>query len=93
VYCTTVPGALRVRVPKNRPGVPPAKPAIDWVGLRRLAFARGKTGGRRSADRTSSQNAVRHLRDDRPVGMKAAEVSTGEAGPIRRQEKRTPWPK
>jgi diacylglycerol kinase family enzyme len=40
VRCSTVPGALRVRVPKNRPGVPPAKPAIDWVRLRHLAFSR-----------------------------------------------------
>jgi diacylglycerol kinase family enzyme len=37
VRCTTVPSALRVRVPKNRPGVPPAKPAVDWIRLRRLA--------------------------------------------------------
>ena len=41
VRCTTTPKALRVRVPRNRPGVPPARPAIDWVRLRRLAFARG----------------------------------------------------
>ncbi|HEY6596373.1 MAG TPA: diacylglycerol kinase family protein [Asanoa sp.] len=40
VRCATRPGALRVRVPRNRPGVPPAKPAIDWVRLRRLAFSR-----------------------------------------------------
>jgi len=40
VRCTTVPGALRVRLPRNRPGVPPAKPALDWVRLRRLAFSR-----------------------------------------------------
>ena len=43
VRCTTVPAALRVRVPKNRPGVPPAKPAVDWVRLRRLAFSRGSS--------------------------------------------------
>jgi diacylglycerol kinase family enzyme len=41
VRCTTTPKALRVRVPRNRPGVRPARPAIDWVRLRRLAFARG----------------------------------------------------
>ncbi|MET8148512.1 diacylglycerol/lipid kinase family protein [Actinoplanes sp. NPDC049668] len=40
VRCTTEPRALRVRVPRDRPGVPPAKPAVDWVRLRRLAFAR-----------------------------------------------------
>jgi diacylglycerol kinase family enzyme len=40
VRCTTRPGALRVRVPRNRPGVPPARPAIDWVRLRHLALGR-----------------------------------------------------
>jgi diacylglycerol kinase family enzyme len=40
VRCSTAPGALRVRVPKNRPGVPPAKPALDWVRIRHLAFSR-----------------------------------------------------
>ena len=39
VRCSTVPAALRVRLPKDRPGVPPAKPAVDWVRLRRLAFS------------------------------------------------------
>jgi diacylglycerol kinase family enzyme len=38
VRCAVVPRALRVRLPKNRPGVPPARPAVDWVRLRRLAF-------------------------------------------------------
>ncbi|HEV8175777.1 MAG TPA: diacylglycerol kinase family protein [Actinoplanes sp.] len=56
VRCTTVPGALRVRVPKNRPGVPPAKPAVDWVRLRGMAL------GRRSAGVSSG---------DRPVGTTA----------------------
>jgi diacylglycerol kinase family enzyme len=37
VRCSTVPRALRVRLPKDRPGVPPAKPAVDWVRLRQLA--------------------------------------------------------
>ncbi|BAH53146.1 diacylglycerol/lipid kinase family protein [Rhodococcus opacus] len=38
VRCTVTPGALRVVVPRNRPGVrPPARP-VDWVRLRRLAF-------------------------------------------------------
>jgi diacylglycerol kinase family enzyme len=38
VHCTTAPQALRVRLPKNRPGVPPAKPAVDWIRIRRLAM-------------------------------------------------------
>jgi diacylglycerol kinase family enzyme len=40
VRCTSWPGALRVRVPRNRPGVPPPRPAMDWVRLRRLASPR-----------------------------------------------------
>ncbi len=37
VRCTIRPGALRVLVPRNRPGLRPAKPTVDWVRLRRLA--------------------------------------------------------
>ena len=40
VRCATRPGALRVRVPKNRPGVPPPRPAVDWPTLRQLAWSR-----------------------------------------------------
>jgi diacylglycerol kinase family enzyme len=40
VRCTTRPSALRVRIPKDRPGVPAAKPAVDWVRLRGLAAGR-----------------------------------------------------
>ncbi|MEU8816603.1 diacylglycerol kinase family protein [Actinoplanes sp. NPDC048796] len=41
VRCTIRPGALRVRVPRHRPGVPPARPDLDWARLRRLAFNGG----------------------------------------------------
>ncbi|MGI5408054.1 diacylglycerol/lipid kinase family protein [Streptomyces chartreusis] len=44
VVCRVMPGALRVRVPRDRPGVPDAKPPVDWRALRRLAFAH-RTGG------------------------------------------------
>ena len=37
VRCTIRPKALRVRVPRKRPGVPPRRPAWSWVRLRRLA--------------------------------------------------------
>jgi diacylglycerol kinase family enzyme len=37
VRCAIRPGALRVRVPLDRPGVPPPKAAISWSRLRRLA--------------------------------------------------------
>jgi diacylglycerol kinase family enzyme len=40
VQCTIRPGALRVWVPRHRPGVPRAKPEVSWSRLRRLAFAR-----------------------------------------------------
>ena len=37
VRCTIQPNALRVRVPRNRPGIRPPKPELDWSALRRLA--------------------------------------------------------
>ena len=37
VHCAIRPGALRVRVPRDRPGVPAPKPAISWSRLRHLA--------------------------------------------------------
>jgi diacylglycerol kinase family enzyme len=40
VRCTIRPRALRVRVPRQRPGVPVPRPALNWVGLRRLASFR-----------------------------------------------------
>ena len=40
VRCTIQPKALRVRVPRNRPGVPPPKAALDWPTLRQLASLR-----------------------------------------------------
>lgn len=44
VTCTIRPKALRVRVPRHRPGVPPRRPTWSWVRLRHLAsFSR--TGG------------------------------------------------
>jgi len=38
VVCTIHPGALRVWVPRNRPGVPRPKPEMNWARLRRLAL-------------------------------------------------------
>jgi hypothetical protein len=48
VHCATLPKALRVRVPRHRPGVRPARPVLDWAELRRLAGFR-RRGGQRSA--------------------------------------------
>jgi len=40
VTCTVSPGALRVWVPRVRPGVPAPKPPVDWARLRHLAATR-----------------------------------------------------
>jgi diacylglycerol kinase family enzyme len=37
VRCTVQPAALRVRVPRDRPGVPDPKPIMDWKRLWQLA--------------------------------------------------------
>ncbi|MYS12049.1 diacylglycerol kinase, partial [Streptomyces sp. SID6041] len=52
VVCTLQPGALRVLVPRDRPGVPDPVPRVDWRRLADLAFGRpvpdvpGRTHGR-----------------------------------------------
>jgi diacylglycerol kinase family enzyme len=38
VRCTLTPLALRVRVPRDRPGVPEPKPEVDWKRLGQLAL-------------------------------------------------------
>jgi diacylglycerol kinase family enzyme len=45
VHCTIRPLALRVRVPRDRPGVPDPRPPMDWTRLRHqaLAFTRTKS--------------------------------------------------
>jgi len=40
VTCTIRPSALRVWVPKDRPGVPAPKPPVNWARLRHLAGVR-----------------------------------------------------
>ncbi|MEU8584128.1 diacylglycerol/lipid kinase family protein [Streptomyces abikoensis] len=42
VRCAIEPGALRVRVPRRRPGVPRAKPRLDWRRLYALATTTGR---------------------------------------------------
>jgi diacylglycerol kinase family enzyme len=42
VRCTVRPAALRVRVPRSRPGVPTPPPELDWTRLRRLALSVGR---------------------------------------------------
>ncbi|GAA2297262.1 diacylglycerol kinase family protein [Streptomyces caniferus] len=47
VHCWIRPRALRVRVPRHRPGVPRAKPAMNWRRLRSLALTRERPAGDR----------------------------------------------
>ena len=42
VRCAIRPLVLRVLVPKDRPGVPPPKPSLDWPSLWRRASFRGE---------------------------------------------------
>ncbi|MFE6846809.1 diacylglycerol/lipid kinase family protein [Streptomyces sp. NPDC057686] len=49
VRCRIASGALRVRVPRNRPGVPRAAPPMDWRRVRRLALTMGRTAAGRGA--------------------------------------------
>ena len=45
VRCVVQPGALRVRVPRDRPGVPDPTPVMDWNRLWRMALT-GPGSGR-----------------------------------------------
>jgi diacylglycerol kinase family enzyme len=44
VRCVVQPAALRVRVPRDRPGVPDPKPIMDWNRLRQMALTVAGTG-------------------------------------------------
>ena len=41
VVCAIRPAALRVWVPRDRPGIIPPKPPLNWASLRHLALSRG----------------------------------------------------
>ncbi|MCX4529563.1 MULTISPECIES: diacylglycerol kinase family protein [unclassified Streptomyces] len=49
VRCRIAAGALRVRVPRNRPGVPRGSVPMDWRRVRRLALTMGRTAAGRGA--------------------------------------------
>ncbi|MFI0906523.1 diacylglycerol/lipid kinase family protein [Streptomyces sioyaensis] len=42
VHCRIEPRALRVRLPRHRPGVPPGLPPMNWRRVRRLALRTGR---------------------------------------------------
>ncbi len=48
VHCAIQPRALRVIVPKERPGVPAPKPPLEWPRLRQLASFRTQPDGQRA---------------------------------------------
>ncbi|WP_328383075.1 diacylglycerol kinase family protein [Streptomyces sp. NBC_00400] len=49
VRCRIAPGALRVRVPRHRPGVPHSAPTMNWRRVRRLAARMGRAARGRAA--------------------------------------------
>jgi diacylglycerol kinase family enzyme len=49
VICAISPGALRVWVPRDRPGVPAPKPPVNWARLRHLAGIRRERAAGRHA--------------------------------------------
>jgi diacylglycerol kinase family enzyme len=55
VRCTIRPGVLRVRLPRQRPGVRPPRGRLDWAALWGLAAGRpGAGGGAAAAERPAS---------------------------------------
>ena len=56
VHCTIRALSLRVRVPRDRPGVPDPRPPMDWARLRHqaLTFTRTNGGGSGTQDETPS---------------------------------------
>jgi diacylglycerol kinase family enzyme len=48
VRCVVRPAALRVRVPRDRPGVPDPKPIMDWKRLRQIALTMHGQGDARA---------------------------------------------
>jgi diacylglycerol kinase family enzyme len=50
VHCTVRPRALRVVVPRQRPGARTARPALDWARLRHLASFRAQPDGTQPED-------------------------------------------
>ena len=54
VRCRIRPRALRVIVPRQRPGVPAAKPPLEWTQLRQLASFRAHPDGALAAELNAS---------------------------------------
>jgi diacylglycerol kinase family enzyme len=48
LHCRIRPAALRVRVPRHRPGIRPPKAGLDWARLRGLALSIGRVRSTRT---------------------------------------------
>jgi diacylglycerol kinase family enzyme len=58
IRCTVRPGALRVRLPRDRPGIRPPRGRLNWATLWALAVGRSPTtGGPAGADRPAPVEA------------------------------------
>jgi diacylglycerol kinase family enzyme len=69
VRCTIRPGALRVRLPRTRPGVRPPQGRVDWAVLWGLAIGRAPTveAVDQRADARTSTAGPAGQDEDRPV--------------------------
>jgi diacylglycerol kinase family enzyme len=56
--CATRPGALRVVVPRNRPGVPAPRPSLEWPRLRQLASFRGQPDGEAARPQQAAEDSA-----------------------------------
>ncbi|MBT3150422.1 NAD(+)/NADH kinase [Streptomyces sp. CHD11] len=77
VRCRIAPGALRVRVPRRRPGVTAGPPRLDWRRLRKLAATVGRTA---APSRLHRPHAVG------PSGSARPDPRHAEPGPGERNE-------
>ena len=68
VRCAIRPRALRVVVPRHRPGVPPPKPPLDWPRLRELSSFRPQPSSH-DEDRSASAIRLRLYRHRRQMAV------------------------
>jgi diacylglycerol kinase family enzyme/predicted HAD superfamily phosphohydrolase YqeG len=71
VRCSTRPGALVVRVPRERPGVPAPRGRVTWARLRQLAAPRPRASLRRAG--------YQQVSDEREIAGWIAELSARTA--------------
>ncbi|MFG2602325.1 diacylglycerol/lipid kinase family protein [Streptomyces sp. NPDC048514] len=74
VVCTVRPGALRVLVPRDRPGVVPT-PRVDWRRLVELAL--GRTERSPAPGRTESDPALGRAESDPALGRAESDPALG----------------